>query len=170
MCPSYRNAFQANFSTEVMKIFVGQIYITPGVKFPFSLRFQKWFGDALSERTEVSERFCQEFGTNFILGFRISAKEGISKAEIKGPTVFKRDKSVEFTIFLPHTPKDYHKPEEALCVFQNLLQSTVLILEQFEVDTLKILRDVTLLESEFLNTPGLLEVPKTKTGNLLMTD
>ena len=33
--------------------------------------------------------------------FRISAKQGIPTSEIRGPTIFKKDKSVEFTIFLP---------------------------------------------------------------------
>lgn len=46
-----------------MKIFVGQIYNKAGVAFPFSLRFQKWLGDALCERVAVSTEFSSEFGT-----------------------------------------------------------------------------------------------------------
>ena len=139
-----------------MKIFVGQIYIQVGATFPFSLRFQRWLGEALSGRVEVSERFCKEFGSDFELGFRISAKKGIDRVEIKGPTVFKRDKSVEFTIFLPYGQSDYHELGAASLVLQEVLQSVGRILQQVGLDAGKILGDIDVLRDEFLSTPGLL--------------
>lgn len=145
-----------------MKIFVGQIYIKAGVVFPFSLRFQRWLGDALSERVEASEKFRNAFGTDFGLGFRISAKEGIDQPEIKGPTVFKRDKNVEFTIFLPHQPNDYHNLTAASLLLEQVLQSAVLILQQLGLNTATVLGDMHHLRTEFLDTPGLLDPPKLK--------
>lgn len=145
-----------------MKIFIGQIYIKVGVAFPFSLRFQKWLGDALSERVGVSEQFSNEFGPSFGLGLRISAKENIDQPEIKGPTMFKRDKKVEFTIFLPHRPSDYHDPKVASLLVEQILQSAVLILQQLGLDTVNVVGDKHHLRTEFLSTPGLLDARKPK--------
>ena len=33
--------------------------------------------------------------------FRISAQQGITASEIRGPTTFKKHRSIEFTVFLP---------------------------------------------------------------------
>ena len=143
-----------------MKIFIGQIYIEPGVAFPFSLRFQKWLGDALSERVSASEQFSNKFGSGFDLGLRISAKANINQPEIKGPTVFKRDKDVEFTIFLPHQRNDYHDLTVASLLLEQVLQSAVLILQQLGLNPANVLGDMHHLQTEFLNTPGLLDSPK----------
>ena len=146
-----------------MKIFVGQIYIKAGVAFPFSLRFQKWLGDALSERVEVSPAFSSEFGSGFSLGLRISAKDDIEQPEIKGPTVFKRDKTVEFTIFLPHGANDFHDLAVASPLLDQVLRSVVIILNQIGLDAVNVLRDTDHLRSEFLSVPGLLDARKRPT-------
>jgi hypothetical protein len=139
-----------------MKIFVGQIYIKAGVMFPFSLRFQKWLGDALSERVQASERYCHEVGASFALGIRISAKEDIVEPEIKGPSLFKREKTIEFSIFLPHCQRDYHDIFVSSLVVGKILKSVVAILQQLGLDATKVVRDLDLLEAEFMTTPGLL--------------
>lgn len=41
------------------------------------------------------------YSDEFNLIFRMSTKSGIDESEIRGPTVFKRDKDVEYTVFLP---------------------------------------------------------------------
>jgi hypothetical protein len=143
-----------------MKIFVGQIYIKAGVTFPFSLRFQKWLGDALSERVEMSPEFSSGFGAGYGLGLRISAKDDIEQPEIKGPTVFKRDKTIEFTIFLPHRPSDFHDLDVASLLLDQVLQSVVSILNQIGLDAANVLRDADHLRSEFLSLPGLLDARK----------
>jgi hypothetical protein len=140
-----------------MKIFVGQIYAKAGVNFPFTIRFQQWLGAALSERTAATEEFSNMFGAGFGLGLRISAKEEIDQTEIKGPTVFKRDKDVEFSIFLPHRPKVYHDPAVAVLLVDQVLQSVTVILQQIGLDPTNVARDVPLLLSEFLRTPEFLK-------------
>ena len=143
-----------------MNIFIGQIYIKPGVRFPFSLQFQKWLGEALSKRVEVSEQFRNAYGAGFGVGLRISAKEGIDQPEIKGPTVFKRDKTVEFTIFLSHRARNYHESKNSVALLQQLLQAVAHVVEQLGLDASKVLADSTVFEAEFLRTPGLLDTPK----------
>ena len=84
-----------------MKIFFGQIYIKPGISFPFSLNFQKRLSDEVSILVKPSRKFTEQFGSDWNLIFRISAKPVIKITEIRGPTVFRKDKNVEFTLCLP---------------------------------------------------------------------
>lgn len=85
-----------------MKLFVGQVYIQPGVRFSFSHLFQKWIGEKLTELIVPSDSFLDKYPGGYDVIFRLSAKSEIYNTEIKGPTVFKKDKQIEYTIFLPH--------------------------------------------------------------------
>jgi hypothetical protein len=84
-----------------MRIYVSQIYIEPGVAFPFKHRFQKFLSATLSDVVQVSPLFNERYGPDYDLMFRMSAKSCLAVPEIRGPTVFKRDRNVEFTVFLP---------------------------------------------------------------------
>ncbi len=143
-----------------MNIFVGQIYIRPGISFPFTIRFQRWLGDALSKRVDVSEAFCKTYGPDFSLGLRISAKAAIYQPEINGPTVFKSDKTVEFTIFLPHRSEDHYEPQNSLVLLRQVVQAVDRVLRDLDLDASRLLSDSSVLETEFLNTPGLLDKSK----------
>jgi hypothetical protein len=88
-----------------MKIYVAQIYIEPGIAFPFTHHFQQYISQRLTELIEPSPKFIVTFGGEFDLIFRMSAKAALVEPEIQGPTVFKRDRDVEYTVFLP-----FHKP------------------------------------------------------------
>ncbi|WPB77201.1 hypothetical protein KYC5002_50510 [Archangium violaceum] len=84
-----------------MRVSIGQIYTKPGVSFPFSHQMQRWLGEELSSATNAAADFKKKYGTGFNLVARVSADTQISDNQIKGPTIFKRDKDVEFTVFLP---------------------------------------------------------------------
>ena len=84
-----------------MTVLFSQIYIEVGATFPFSHGFQNRLSAVISNLTEVSPPFVDKFGADWHLIFRISAKRGIAVSEIRGPTVFRKAKDVEFTVFLP---------------------------------------------------------------------
>ena len=84
-----------------MIVFVTQIYIEPGCDYPCPHIFQQFVSQEITRRVEMSTSFAQQVGPDFKLIFRMSAKPALEAPEIKGPTVFKKDKDVEFTIFLP---------------------------------------------------------------------
>lgn len=84
-----------------MKVHFGQIYIEPGVVFPFSFLFQRRLSEEVSALVSPSAKFSQQYGADWELMFRISAKRSIPDSEICGPSVFKKGKDVEFTVFLP---------------------------------------------------------------------
>lgn len=85
-----------------MEIFVAQFYIVPGVSFPFTHIFQKYLSKTLSELTVPSKTFEKQYGIDWKLIFRMSAKTSLTKNEIRGPTLFDDDKHVEYTVFLPY--------------------------------------------------------------------
>jgi hypothetical protein len=84
-----------------MKIHFGQLYVEPGVSIPFSFQFQHRLSDEITRLVDPSAEFIQQYGDGWELMFRISAKRAICASEICGPSVFKKSKDVEFTIFLP---------------------------------------------------------------------
>ncbi|HEY1121949.1 MAG TPA: hypothetical protein VGE67_10130 [Haloferula sp.] len=84
-----------------MNVHFGQIYIEPGVAFPWSIQFQQRISAEVSPLISASEAFIEEFGGEWSMMFRISAKQEIDGVEVRGPTVFKRDRSIEFSLFLP---------------------------------------------------------------------
>ena len=85
-----------------MKVSVGQIYIQAGVDFPFSFDMQSWISKELSALASPGPAFLKSYGKGFELIIRLSAKTELGENEIKGPTVFKKDKDVEYTLFLPY--------------------------------------------------------------------
>jgi hypothetical protein len=84
-----------------MKVFVSQLNIQPGVSFPFSHVMQSLLHETLSALAVPSPAFTDKYGADFNLIVRLSAKREPKQNEIKGPTVFKKEKEVEYTLFLP---------------------------------------------------------------------
>ena len=84
-----------------MNIYIGQIYIDVGVKFQFNHIFQKYLNSVLTEYSIPSDGFLKKY-KDYEFMFRMSAKKDIQGNELKGPTVFKRDKDIEYSIFLPY--------------------------------------------------------------------
>jgi hypothetical protein len=69
-----------------------QIYIEMGVSFPLTYHFQVFLSKCIGKLIKPSSLFRKKYGSGFDLGFNISAK---------GPTVFRKTKDVDYTVFLP---------------------------------------------------------------------
>ena len=140
-----------------MKIFVSQIYIQVGINFPFSHVFQKYIHEMLSACTHPSETFIRRYGADFTLMFRMSAKEKITETEIAGPTVYKKDKDVEYSLFLPFdrisSSKDKH--EAAL---QHLFAGIVKVLESLQVNTDRITENSEFWIHQICSNPSMFKV------------
>ncbi len=87
-----------------MDIVLSQFYIEAGANFPFTHVFQQKISREISKLVETTEEFTSKYGADFTIIIRISAKTLIDAIEFRGPTIFKRDKDVEYTMFLPYTP------------------------------------------------------------------
>lgn len=138
-----------------MKVFLSQIYIEPGISYPFSYRFQQWISVELSKRVAASPKFIEAYSHDFNLVFNMSAKSSLRNPEIKGPTVFQGTKDVEFTIFLPfhkikHTRIDVEK------VLELLFDSIINVVEGLEIDALRLKQDSNLLIQTAIAQPCML--------------
>jgi hypothetical protein len=99
-----------------MQVRCRQIYIEPGASFPFSSVAIKYLDGGISNLVVPSAQFVSEYGDDYRLVFNISAKQSLDENEVRGPTVFKKTKDVEYTLFLPFTVIIGHEnaPKSAL--------------------------------------------------------
>jgi len=140
-----------------MNIFFSQIYIRPGIDYPFSHLFQKWLSARITELVQPSAQFIKTYGVDYELIFNISAKAEILEPEIKGPTVFKRDKDVEFTIFLPHKGSKVTNQIEYADALKHLLNGVVTVLKSFHIDTLQLVENSSNLIERVISDPTMIE-------------
>jgi len=117
-----------------MKVWFGQIYTDPGATFPFSHVFQQRLSEAVSSRVQASDLYMDRFGADFELMFRISAKSELESNEVLGPTVYRKTRDVEYTIFLPFSVVMRHNdaPRQAV-VF--ILNGVFAVFESLQIST-----------------------------------
>src|SRR5437016_569253 len=84
-----------------MNVTFSQIYVEPGVEFPFSFEFQHYLSKEISALVVPSAKFTNKCGGDFELSFNISAKTALQDNEIRGPAVYRKTKTIEYTVFLP---------------------------------------------------------------------
>src|SRR5687767_1386030 len=87
---------------QAMKVWIGQIYVKPGVEFPFSHHMQGFLSDELSALATDASTFKERFGAGFHLMITVSADTKIADNRLKGPTLFKKDREVGYSVFLPY--------------------------------------------------------------------
>jgi hypothetical protein len=121
-----------------MQIHFGQIYIQPGVSFSFSWHFQRFLSKETTALVVPSAKFVEAYGSDFELMFRISAKKGIQDNEIRGPTVFRKAKDVEYTVFLPFDVIT-HEPEVSKSALRFLLRGVCSVFKSLDIDTAMVL-------------------------------
>jgi hypothetical protein len=129
-----------------MQVFFGQIYIQVGVGFPFSHRFQRRLSNEVTAVTVPSAKFINKYGADYNLMFNVSAKKEIQDNEIRGPTVFKKDKDVEYTVFLPFDVIT-RNPEVAKSALGFLLKGVCYVFELLDIETASLVeRQASLIE------------------------
>ncbi len=117
-----------------MKIYFGQIYVEPGVEFPFSHFLQLRLSEEASALIKTPDPFTKKFGDDWSLMFRISAKRRIQRSETYGPTIFRKTKDVEYSVFLPFDViNEEANPSKA--ALQALLSAASTILKGYGADT-----------------------------------
>lgn len=85
-----------------MKVGFRQIYIRAGASLPLSHHMQRLLAEELSTSEGDAEAFTQRHGKDYKLVTNISAEIGTKENQIKGPTIFKRTRDVEYSLFLPY--------------------------------------------------------------------
>lgn len=120
-----------------MEVNFTQMYIEPGIDFDFSYHFQEYLSEEVSALVSPSPKFLEKYGRNYSLSFCVSAKKRLKGSELRGPSLFKKMKSVEYTIFLPFSVirRESEIPQTAL---RFLLKGVCSVFESLDIDTTKI--------------------------------
>ena len=139
-----------------MKVYFSQIYIRPGVSFPFSHNFQKCMSKEVTAVTVPSAMFIEKYGRDFDLIFRMSAKNSIRDNEIRGPTVFKKEKQIEYSIFLPYDViANQPNPERSALEF--LLSGVRCVFDLLGIDATKLVERQRSIAEKICSDPKMFD-------------
>jgi hypothetical protein len=141
-----------------MNVWFGQVYIEPGVSFPFSHDFQRRLSKEVTALVQPSALFIETYGADFELMFNVSAKQRLKENEIRGPSVFKKTKNVEYTVFLPFEPiiQQSDPPKAAL---RFLLRGVCDVFDRLEIDKLRLIEKQESLMDDICSDLSMLEKP-----------
>lgn len=141
---------------ENMKIYFGQIYIQVGVSFPFNYLFQNFLGTKVTEFVQSSPKFIKLYGEDYSLIFRVSAKKELTTNEIKGATIYKKKKHIEFTIFLPYTliMQNAEPNKEAL---KFLFDGIYEVLDKYEINTSMLKSEQDKIINKIMSSPEMFD-------------
>jgi len=135
-----------------MNIYYSQFYYQAGSSFPFSYKFQIYLSEETTRLVKPSTRFIELHGEDYSLMFRISAKRELAINEIVGPTVYKKDKDVEYSIFLPYTPI-IQQSEPYISALEHILEGAYEILDDYEIDTSKLKAEQGVIINNIVTLP-----------------
>jgi len=123
-----------------MKVHFQQIYIEQGAEFPFSHIFQKYASVQVSSLVSPSATFILKYGEDFELTLNISAKHSLEEIEIRGPTVFKNDKDVEYSIFVP-CRYVFGRENPARLALNYIFEGAYSVFDMLDIDSVKVQRE-----------------------------
>lgn len=139
-----------------MKIQFSQAYIDVDASFPFSYRWQTRVSDEISALVKPSDEFIEKYGRAYDLVFNVSAKLRIKKNQILGPTVFKRTKDVEYTVFLPFSV--ISKEADVLrAATQFLFEGACSVMESLGIDTAAVRKSEQAIINGICSDPTMLD-------------
>ncbi len=169
-----------------MQLHICMFPVEPGAEFPFNYRFQNYISEQVTSLVAPSPWFSSKYGEDWELMFNISARwlpdeidtdRGVKisestqaklarvrsfipeplRVEIRGPTVFKKDKDVEYSIFLPfrRVIESENPPETALAY---IFEGVYSVLERMEIDTERLRSDQDRIVAHICSEPKMFEV------------
>lgn len=138
-----------------MRMVFSQIYASADAQFPFSYHFQVKLTKEMSERVSASPRYIERWGSEYDLIIRVSAKRQTERNEIRGPIVYKKNKDVEYVIFLPY---DVIVKEASVvrAVLHWLHQGIYAVLSELDIDAGAVVANEASLTDEICNDPAML--------------
>jgi hypothetical protein len=119
--------------------------------------FQQRIGETLSGLVHPSEEFSRRYGSDFRIIFTLSAKRDISFPEIVGPTVYKKTKDVEYSIFIPHDGSDANKLVDYTKPIRNFLLGVSSALERLKLDANEVKNNIDSIVKEITLDPAILK-------------
>lgn len=176
-----------------MQVYICMFPVEPGADFPFNHIFQGYMFEQVTSLVEPSPWFSAKYGDDWKLIFRISAnwsldeddtERGVKlseaaranlaryrsftseplRLEVRGPTVFKKDKDVEYSIFLPfrRIVESENPPVTAL---NYIFAGVYSVLEKMQIDTNKLRAEQDRIVEHICSEPKMFDVnPRAESG------
>jgi hypothetical protein len=127
-----------------------------GANFPFTYIFQHYISDQIEALISPSDRFIELYGGGYEITFLLSAKKTTRDNQILGPTVYKKTKDVEYSIFLPYRVIKKN-PDVLPTALRYLIKGICSVLESLEIDTTKIKKTQEAMIKHICSTPSMLD-------------
>lgn len=137
-----------------MKVYFAQVYIEQGAQFPFSTPFQRFLSQRVTDLVVPSRQCVTKYGDDFNLIFRVSAKKGLVDLDIRGPGVYRRDRDVEYTVFLPYDVIR-RRANVYRSALQFLLQGVLTVFGKLGIDTAKVEEQRESIINEICDNPAM---------------
>ena len=176
-----------------VQVLFSQFYIEPGAVCPFNYRFQVYISEQVTALVKPSPWFSTTYGDDWNLILRLSARwspdendtdRGVKlsqsaqaklaryrsftpeplRAEVRGPTVFHKDKDVEYSIFVPFHQiiASDHPPKTAL---RYLFAGVYSVLEKMQIDANKLRPEQDRIVKHICSQPRMFDMkPRSETG------
>ena len=109
----------------------------PSVGYPLSIHVRRYLSDQNPSLVEPSAEFVSKYGIDFDLIVRISYMPKTTENKIKGPSVSKNDKDIEYVIFLPFS-EIIRGPRNAQTALEYLLRGVCSILASLGIDVSRV--------------------------------
>jgi len=139
-----------------MKIEFSHIFIQVGIKFNFSYKLHNFLSEKVSSLVSISDFFLKHYDDSYELIFNVSAKKELAINEIVGPRTSKKNKTIEFTIFLPYTPI-MQEPEPNKSALEHLFQGIYEVFRKYEIDTSKVKKEQGEIINKIMSSPEMFE-------------
>ncbi len=91
---------------KLQTLYISYVNLSPGLKNPYDLLSDQELIKPLRENFFKWQTFFDKYGSDYSLGFFITTMAGTNQLEIKKPSISKKMKIVEYSIFLPDEIKD----------------------------------------------------------------
>lgn len=117
---------------KLQTVYLAYTSLTPGLKNVYSTATHKKIIEVLRDKFFLWNNFFEKHGSDYSLGFYISKKEGTDKLTYFGPSISKKMKIVDYTMFIPD---DIKTLDEYLDL---VFEGFEYFLNKYKVDSLEI--------------------------------
>jgi hypothetical protein len=138
-----------------MKIFFGLLFLDPDAVYPLSVRWCEFMSERISALDLPSAAFEAKYASGYNLIFRVNAERGLREVKVHGPTHFRRQRDVEFTIVLPHAGEPIRNVAGCALALHLLFNGTARVLRELDVDPTNLEAAAPGIVAETLQQPRL---------------
>ncbi|MEM9885748.1 MAG: hypothetical protein AAF849_07645 [Bacteroidota bacterium] len=117
-----------------MNITISSIFPEAGYNFNISYKIHEIIASEINEALTDLGTFDLTFGKDFDLGIIVSTKRKVNDLYVQGPAIFKREKIVDFTIWIPFREVK-NSSSYTNSYIDYLIKGILELFERYDIDT-----------------------------------